>query len=366
MKDYERYQRQLILSNFGPEAQRKLDQAKVLVIGAGGLGCPILQYLVAAGVGHIGIIDFDTVSLSNLHRQVLYTTDDIGKLKVECAKRRLNQLNPLVQITTYPVTLSTHNAIDILEQYDIVIDGSDNFTTRYVVSDTTEALQIPLIYGAVSKFEGQVAVFNVTDQTNSKTTYRDLFPLQPQDNEVANCAEAGVLGVLPGMIGTLQATEAIKLITGVGQPLYNQLLCYQALYNQFYTVQISPDQNRPVMDRTQLAKQHYAQSCATPEWPKPISLDEIIQLREKALSFTVVDVREYGEFPFVEDQELIQLPLSQLNEPTEALDTLPSKILITTCATGKRSIRAAQLLHNDLIERAVYYYTGSILDLYEI
>lgn len=237
MKDYLiRYQRQITLEGFGIQAQDKLTNAKVLVIGAGGLGCPALQYLVAAGVGHIGIADFDVVHLSNLHRQILFGQDDVGKKKVLIAKEKLTQINNLVQIETYDVEWKQAQCIQHFPQYDIIIDATDNFASRYLINDACVLMGKPLIFGAVNKFEGQLAVFN-----NSKEAcnYRDLFPIPPNNKEVANCATAGVLGVLPGIIGAMQASEAIKLITGVGKSFENQLLNYNALNQSIYTIELT-------------------------------------------------------------------------------------------------------------------------------
>lgn len=237
MKDYIiRYQRQITLTEFGSKAQEKLANAKVLVIGAGGLGCPALQYLVAAGVGHIGIADFDTVHLSNLHRQVLFGQNDIGKKKVLVAKEKLSQLNDLVTIETYDIQWQQEHCLQYLPLYDIVIDATDNFASRYLINDASVLLGKPLVFGAVNKFEGQVAVFNNSKESSN---YRDLFPTPPNNNEVANCATAGVLGVLPGVIGSMQATEAIKLITGIGKPLVEHLLNYNALNQSIYTIQLT-------------------------------------------------------------------------------------------------------------------------------
>ena len=234
---YERYQRQIILKQFGEAGQQKLQQAKVLVVGAGGLGCPALQYLVAAGVGNIGIVDGDVVSLSNLHRQPLYTTFDIGFSKAEKAKHSLSKLNPEIFITAYNQRLTPQNALTILSAYDIILDATDNFASRYLINDACVMLNKILVFGAVSQFEGQVAVFNCIGKNGTApVNYRDLFPTPPKDDEVLNCAEAGVLGVLPGIIGTMQANETIKLITGLGKPLINSLLTYNALHNSMYDV----------------------------------------------------------------------------------------------------------------------------------
>ena len=237
MKDYLiRYQRQITLAEFGSQAQEKLAKAKVLVIGAGGLGCPALQYLVAAGVGYIGIADFDTVHLSNLHRQILFGQEDIGKKKVLVAKAKLIQLNDLVQIETYDLQWQQEHCIQYFPLYDVIIDATDNFSSRYLINDACVLLSKPLAFGAVNKFEGQVAVFN---SSNESCNYRDLFPTPPNNDEVANCAIAGVLGILPGVIGSMQATEVIKLITGIGVTLENQLLNYNALNQTIYTIRLT-------------------------------------------------------------------------------------------------------------------------------
>jgi adenylyltransferase/sulfurtransferase len=230
-----RYQRQITLEAFGMSAQEKLKNAKVLVIGAGGLGCPALQYLVAAGVGYIGIADNDTVQLSNLNRQILFGQNDLGKKKALVAKEKLLQLNDTVQIEIFDTRWKQEQCIQHFPDYDIIIDASDNFATRYLINDACVLMHKPLVFGAVSKMEGQVAVFN---NRKEACNYRDVFPIPPSNKEVLNCAEGGVLGVLPGMIGVMQATEAIKIITGIGQPLTNQLLSYNALSQQFYTIQI--------------------------------------------------------------------------------------------------------------------------------
>lgn len=238
MKDFiVRYQRQITLTGFGMEAQTKLSNAKVLVIGAGGLGCPALQYLAAAGVGTIAIVDHDVVSLSNLNRQILFGQQDVGKAKAQVAAQKIRDLNDLVKVQTFQQTCDVDFAAHHFANYDIIIDATDNFATRYLINDACVLLNIPFVFGAVSQFEGQVVVFNV-DQNGLKTNYRDLFPEPPKSGEVLNCAEGGVLGVLPGIIGVMQATEVVKLIAGVGIPLANQLLTYNALTTTFYKVQL--------------------------------------------------------------------------------------------------------------------------------
>ncbi len=219
-----RYDRQIILDEIGLLGQQKLAASKVLVVGAGGLGCPVLQYLSAAGVGKIGIADADFVSVSNLHRQVLYTTADVGKPKVECAKKRLNELNPEVEILIFETFINPKNATEILKDFDVVVDGTDQIPARYVLNDACVLLGKPLVYGAIHKFEGQVSVFNF----KGGPTYRDLFPTPPAAGSILSCAENGVLGVLPGMVGIAQATEVLKIVVGFGQVLSGKLWLFNA------------------------------------------------------------------------------------------------------------------------------------------
>src|ERR1035437_2494874 len=230
-----RYARHIILPEIGLEGQQKLKQAKVLVVGAGGLGCPVLQYLTAAGVGTLGIIDFDTVDESNLQRQVLYSTEDIGKHKAAIAKEKLEKQNPDINLVSHVAHLTSANALEIISQYDIVVDGSDNFATRYLVNDACVILNKVLVFGSIFKFEGQVSVFNY----KGGPTYRCLYPEAPAEGDVPNCAEIGVLGVLPGIVGTLQANEVIKIITGIGDILSGKLLTLDALTMQFNTFTIT-------------------------------------------------------------------------------------------------------------------------------
>lgn len=232
-----RYQRQITLQGFGIEAQEKLTNAKVLVIGAGGLGCPVLQYLVAAGVGTIGIVDKDQVALSNLNRQVLFGQADVGQNKANVAAVKLSALNDLVKIATYQQNCDQAFAIVHFPNYDIIVDATDNFATRYLINDACVLLDKPLVFGAVSQYEGQVAVFNVMKGAHA-LSYRDLFPVPPKAGEVLSCAEGGVLGVLPGMIGVMQSIEVIKLIAGIGNVLANQMLIYNALSNTNYIMQL--------------------------------------------------------------------------------------------------------------------------------
>jgi sulfur-carrier protein adenylyltransferase/sulfurtransferase len=238
-----RYARHVILPGIGGDGQRRLMEAKVLVIGAGGLGSPAAMYLAAAGVGALGLVDFDKVELSNLQRQLLHDTDDVGRPKVESARDRLNELNPNVEVMAHETLLTSENAFDILGGYDVVVDGTDNFPVRYLVNDATQMLGKPLVYGSIYQWEGQASVFM---PGSDAPCYRCLFPEPPPPGTVPSCAEGGVFGVLPGIIGSVQAVEAIKLVLGVGEPLVGKLLIYDALSNEFTTVKLRWDPDCPV------------------------------------------------------------------------------------------------------------------------
>jgi len=238
-----RYARHIILPQIGGDGQRKLLESRVLCVGAGGLGSPIAMYLAAAGVGTVGIVDFDRVDLTNLQRQILHGTSDVGRSKVESAATTLHELNPGVEVVPHDTVLSSENAFDILGRYDLVIDGSDNFPVRYLVNDATQILGKPLVYGSIYQFEGQATVFL---PGRDSPCYRCLFPQPPPPGSVPNCAEAGVFGVLPGIVGSIQATEAIKLLTGIGDPLVGRLLVFDALEMDFQTVKIRWDPACPV------------------------------------------------------------------------------------------------------------------------
>ena len=240
--EIKRYARHLILPEIGEEGQLKLKQAKILVIGTGGLGCPVLHYLCAAGAGTIGIIDGDKVEESNLQRQILFSSCDVGKQKADVAKEKLSGQNPLIKITAYCQLLTANNALEVITEYDIVIDGSDNFATRYLVNDACVILNKILVFGSIFKFEGQVSVFNY----QNGPTYRCLYPEPPSHGEIPNCAEAGVLGVLPGICGTLMANEVIKIITGTGKVLSGELLAFDALNMQFnfFKVVLNPENKK--------------------------------------------------------------------------------------------------------------------------
>lgn len=357
---YERYQRQIILTDFGEEGQRKLQQASVLVVGAGGLGCPALQYLAAAGVGTIGVVDDDVVSLHNLHRQILFTSGDVGRPKTETAAERLQLMNPEVNIQTHPVRLTNQNALDILAPYDLVLDGTDNFATRYLINDACVLLHKTLVYGAISQFEGQMAVFNLPLDEQA-VNYRDLFPQPPQPGSVLNCAEAGVLGVLPGLIGILQATEVIKLITGMGKPLVNQLLTYNALTSESFVFDLAAKKETSALipkSATEFRQTDYQWLCEKPSAVKEINTAEFDHLLQQGDTL-VIDVREEGEQPAVTEFQHRKIPLSVL---TLQVPPMEANTIVVFCQSGKRSRQAATILSASFGEaKNIYSLQGGII-----
>ncbi|MBW0161872.1 MAG: ThiF family adenylyltransferase [Sediminibacterium sp. Gen4] len=359
---YERYHRQMILPNFGTRAQQLLQESKVLVIGAGGLGCPALQYLVGAGVGHIGIVDGDQVSLSNLHRQTLFTSDDIGQNKAEVAAKKLSRLNSDIHIEAISLHLTNHYALDVIKGYDIIVDGTDNFATRYMINDACVLLDKTLVYGAVSQYEGQVAVFNHLLPTGEHSAnYRDIFPDPPKEGSVLNCVDAGVLGVLPGIIGAMQAAEVIKLITGIGEPLVNQLLTYQFNNHQVFTVKITPQSKTSSFiptDATAFKSIDYVWLCSSPQNTLEVNADEFDQLASQK-NIDIVDVRELHELPVVHTFSHLRIPLSDLKE---SAGQLKNDTVVVFCQSGMRSLQAAKelsALWGDT--KRVYSLQGGIL-----
>lgn len=361
---YERYHRQVILPEFGEEGQQKLLEAKILVIGAGGLGCPALQYLAAAGAGTIGIVDDDVVALNNLHRQVLYSVNDIGLSKAKRAAHILQQLNPEIKIISYNQRLATQNALTLIDDFDIIIDGTDNFSTRYMINDACVLLNKPLVYGAISQFEGQVSVFNPhpLKGNNEAVNYRDLFPDPPRDGEVLNCAEAGVLGVLPGIIGTMMANETIKLITGIGEPLIDQLFTYNALNNQVYILHLSARKDTRSLipkNKKEFLQIDYEWLCASPVQQAEIDSDIFNGMVAKG-NVDVIDVRELHEMPAVNEFNHIRIPLAQLADNTSLIK---SDTVIAFCQSGKRSLQAANILSGIFGDRKkIYSLRGGIIE----
>lgn len=358
---YERYIRQVLLNELGTSGQDRLSMAKVLVIGAGGLGCPALQYLAAAGVGTIGILDFDHVELSNLQRQPLYDPEDTGKAKAVCAANKLKRFNPGVQFNTHNLKLLPANALEIIRPYDIVIDGTDNFATRYLVNDACLILSKPLVYGAVLRFEGQAGVFNLADtESGIKTNYRDLFPKPPAPSSVPSCNEAGVLGVLPGIIGTMQAAEAIKIIAGLGQPLCNKILSINISTNLFYEFSISPLTDQIVQGPNspeELLNFDYDWFCGMDTVDLEISCDDFDRLRNDG-ELIIIDIRERGELPEVNEFDFMQIPSGELEEAFT--EPLYGKKVVLFCRSGNRSIRAAEMLKKKFPACRIYSLTGGI------
>ncbi|TAH06056.1 MAG: hypothetical protein EAZ16_00650 [Sphingobacteriales bacterium] len=357
---YERYQRQILLKELGEDGQQKLLNAKVLVIGAGGLGCPVLQYLAAAGVGTIGIIDDDTIAIHNLHRQPIYSMQDIGLPKASTAKAFLENLNPSIHITAYVQRLTVTNALPLLKEYDVIVDGSDNFATRYLVNDACVLLDKPFVYGAISQFEGQVAVFNHSTGNTLPANYRHLFPEPPKEGTVLNCEEAGVLGVLPGIIGTMQANETIKLITGIGTLLVNSLWTFNALTNQSYQFSIATNATTSLLIPTDTAafeKMDYEWLCGNSTTALEISVAEFDSLR-KAVAIEIIDVRAMDETPVIVEFLNKQIPLSEID--TRATE-IEKDIVVVFCQSGVRSKKAVAVLAGIFGEsKKIYSLKGGI------
>jgi molybdopterin/thiamine biosynthesis adenylyltransferase/rhodanese-related sulfurtransferase len=336
-QELSRYSRHLAIPEFGIVGQEKLKAATVLVIGAGGLGSPLLLYLTAAGVGHIGIVDFDVVDDSNLQRQVLYTVDDIGKSKAHTAKERLKALNPHVKFTVYNKAFTKENAMEIIKDYDLVADGSDNFPTRYLVNDACVLANKVNVYAAIFRFEGQVSVFNFENEDGSRgPNYRDLFPSPPLPGMVPSCAEGGVLGILPGIIGSMQATEVIKIITGVGEPLVGRFFLFDAAGFISRTLKIKKN---PEVSITELID--YEAFCGIvpidPDEVKEITVEEFENWKKEKIDFQLIDVRETYEFEINNlGGELI--PFAEI---PKALNRIAKhKKVLIHCLSGKRSAAA--------------------------
>jgi adenylyltransferase/sulfurtransferase len=345
MHSNDRYIRQMILPGFGSAAQEKLSQAKVLIVGMGGLGCPALQYLVGAGVGTIGIMDADKISKSNLHRQLLFDENELGLLKVVVAAKKSRAQNSLVQIEEYSFAINKHNAIEIIANYDLVIDATDNFSAKYLINDVCVCLNKPFIFGAVSGYEGQVAVFNSATTGASPIHYRHLFPIQPAGNEIATCEETGVVGVLPGIIGTMQAAEGIKLITGLGNPLLSRLLTFNFLTAKWFEIEINSNIEVPFIDEQFIVSNNYEIECDLMEEDlEEIEIAEIDVLQfinfKNDPEIFILDVRELHEYPAI-DFSHAQIPMSTLKE---LMHQLPTKPICVICHQGIRSVYAAQLI----------------------
>jgi len=338
-----RYARQIRLPQLGVEGQAVLKRAAVLIVGAGGLGSPAAMYLAAAGVGRIGIADADRVEISNLHRQLLHRTSDVGAMKTESTRAALHAINPHVRVDAIAERVSSANALALVADYGVIIDGTDNFPTRYLLSDACVLTARPLVYGSVDRFEGQVSVF----ATGAGPCYRCLFPTPPDPGTVQNCADAGVLGVMPGLIGLLQATEALKLITGLGDSLAGRLLLVDALRMRFHTVTVERDAACPACGTRELdALIDYEQFCS-PSMPRSASVETILPhelstLLNNGESIVIIDVRESYEWDMGKIPTARLMPLGTLPDAADSLDR--NADVIVYCHHGARSEAAAHQL----------------------
>jgi adenylyltransferase/sulfurtransferase len=354
-EEIERYSRHLILPEVGLEGQKKLKAASVLCVGTGGLGAPLTMYLAAAGVGRIGLVDFDVVDASNLQRQIIHGTSWIGKPKIDSATDRLQEINPYVEIVRYPVRLSSENALDICRDYDIIIDGTDNFPTRYLVNDACVLLGKPNVYGSIFRFEGQATVFNYEDGP----CYRCLYPEPPPPGLVPSCAEGGVLGILPGVIGVIQATEAVKIILGVGTTLKGRLMLYDALNMKFRELKLRKNPECPVCGTHPTVTQliDYEEFCGIPqaraeEEKTKAAMEEITAAQLKRLLDTgadlvVIDVRNPDEFAAARIPGTTLIPLPEI-EQGPGIEKVRSLVngseLVVHCRSGMRSAKALGIL----------------------
>jgi len=359
-----RYNRHIIIPEFGLAAQQKLKAAKVLVVGSGGLGSPVLLYLAAAGIGTIGIVDFDVVDDSNLQRQVLFGVNEIGKPKVEAAKQRLQALNPHIEFVLYNTQLTSQNALDIIKDYDVVADGTDNFPTRYLVNDACVLLGKPNIYASIFQFEGQVSVFNYRYANGDLgPNYRDLYPTPPPPGLVPSCAEGGVLGVLPGIIGSLQALEVIKVVTGVGEPLAGRFYIFDALSFESRTFNISRRDDNPLNGKNPTITQliDYEQFCGVKAVERPvkeITAAALYELQVKGEPFQLIDVREPYEYDIVNiGAELI--PLATVAEQADKINK--EQPVIVHCKMGGRSAKAIRELEEKFGFTNLYNLKGGII-----
>ena len=348
-----RYSRHLIVPEVGMEGQLKLKAAKVLLVGAGGLGAPLGLYLAAAGIGRIGLVDFDVVDFTNLQRQVIHFTKDVGRNKIDSAAEKMQALNPNVEIVKHEVALSSENALDIIKDYDLVVDGTDNFPTRYLVNDACVLLGKPNVYGSIFRFEGQATVFAY----QGGPCYRCLYPEPPPPGLVPSCAEGGVFGILPGTIGLIQATETVKLILGIGEPLVGRLLLYDALGMRFRELKLRKNPECPICgDRRTITKLiDYHQFCGVPqhvpqEAPKQeskvtegeIEVTEVKEKLDRGDKFVLIDVREPHEHQICNIPAAKLIPLGEVGKRLDELD--PEADIVIHCKSGMRSARACGIL----------------------
>ncbi|RBQ30463.1 molybdenum cofactor biosynthesis protein MoeB [Arcobacter sp. FW59] len=356
-----RYSRHLILPEVGLEGQLKLKNSKVLVVGTGALGSPVLLYLSAAGVGTIGLIDFDTLDESNLQRQIIHSTKFIGKSKISSANNRINEINPNINVVAINEKLTSQNAIDIIKDFDIVVDGTDNFQTRYLINDTCVMLNKPFVYGAIFRFEGQTTVFN----SNNSACYRCIFPTPPKAGQVPSCSEAGVLGVLPGIIGTIQANETIKLILGIGDSLKNRLLSLNALKMEFKEYKIAKDEDCPVCGKNPTITEliDYEEFCGLKNLNdnfviEDITIQELKKLLDEKQDIQIIDVREKIEDDLALIENAKNISFSTLLDRIDEIDS--SKKTIITCKIGLLSLQAISKLKKAGYKGEIYSLKGGV------
>lgn len=348
-----RYSRHFVLPGFGTEGQQRLKTGRVLVVGAGGLGAPVLYYLAAAGVGKIGIADADAVSLSNLQRQILFTEADIGHNKAVCAANRLKALNPLLQFEVISEYITTTNALSLLKEYDLVVDATDNFPTRYLLNDACVLSHLPLVYGSVFRYEGQVAVFNF----NGGPNYRDLYPAPPAPGTVPDCEQGGVLGVLPGLIGCYQANEAIKLLSGIGEPLAGKLLLVDSLTLETSIIQV-PDRNQKSGIKKLIDYDHFCGVTKKDLPMKEVTVQELKALMDKKADFQLIDVREPHEYDICNlEGELI--PQAEIPQNVDKISR--DKQVVIHCRSGARSGNMVTWLEKNHGFTNLYNLKGGIL-----
>jgi len=354
-----RYNRHIMLPEVGVEGQEKLKQARVLIIGAGGLGSPACLYLAAAGVGTLGIIDPDTVDLSNLQRQILHGTSDVGRPKVLSAQDRLREINPHVNVELFQDRLTSRNALEVLRTFDVIVDGSDNFPTRYLVNDACVLLNKPCVYGSIFRFEGQASVF----WAEKGSCYRCLYPEPPPPGLVPSCAEGGVLGVLPGIVGSIQANEAIKIILGIGETLVNRLLLFDALAMTFRELNLQKDPGCPVCGENPTVKEliDYELFCGVKNISDSIAhtsgeitARELKQMIDRGNDFQLLDIREPYEICIAQLPNCLRIPMNEMMEHLDDLD--PSRDVVVFCRSGGRSARVIQHLKS-------HGYTGRLINL---
>ena len=344
-EEIERYSRHLILPDVGMVGQEKLKAASVLLVGAGGLGSPLAMYLAAAGVGRLGIVDFDVVDASNLHRQVIHGTSDVGRPKLESARDRIREINPHIEVVLYRTRLSSDNALDILKDYELVADGTDNFPTRYLVNDACVLSGTPNVYASIFRFEGQVSIFGTPDGP----CYRCIFPEPPPPGLVPSCAEGGVLGVLPGMVGTMQATEVIKMILGIGEPMIGRLLFVDALSMKFREWKIHRDPDCPVCGDhpAQTTLIDYEAFCGVgvdEETVPEITAQAFSAKRARADAPFVLDVRKPSEVEIADLGADLLIPVDELAGRVDELDAYRERSMVVHCRSGVRSARAVSIL----------------------